>query len=845
MISADRQSFDSKANSKASYEEAWLRLAAIVESSDDAIISKTLEGIITSWNSGAERIYGYSASEVIGKPISILVPEERIDEVPKILERLKRGERVDHFETERIAKDGRRLSISLTISPIRDGSGQLMGASTIARDITEAKQAQALIQASRRQTELVLQAIPASITVQDPDGRLIFANEAAAKAFGYEAVADLLAQPVSDLLEAYDLLDESGRDFDRDQLPGRLALREGKSSSITICYRNRKTGEERWSNVRATPITNGLGQVEYAVNVFQDITESRRAEEHQRFLSDASKILSSSLDYQTTLTSVAEMAVPRIADWCGVDIVEDETLKRLAIAHVDPKKLARVQLFEELYPPDTNQPFGVPQVLRSGRSEIYPRITDAMPVNSARDEQRLSLLRELGFTSAMIVPLVGDGRILGTLSFIAAESQRHFGPSDLALAEDLGRRAAQAIDHSRLYRLAREANRLKDEFLATVSHELRTPLTAISGYAHMLRTGKLDPAEADHALQVIERSVHAQAQLINDILDVSRVITGKLQLNIQNITPALAINAAIDSIRPEAERKGVLLETEIDPATGPVMGDPNRLQQIAWNLVSNAIKFTPTGGNVKAKLERLDGYIQLQVQDTGIGIRSEFLAHVFERFRQADSSITRKYSGLGLGLAIARHLVELHGGTIEASSEGPGLGATFTVRIPQSHSSIASTASVQTASDEETVTSEQRKTKSKPELDGLKILVVDDNKETCQLLETLFLQNRAQVKTAYSSSDAIAIFEHWEPQILLCDIGMPDEDGYSVMTRIRQAEGTKSEVAAIALTGYARPEDREHALAAGFQLHIPKPIDPESLLWAVAQLTQRNSEQTT
>lgn len=819
-------------------EEANLRLAAIVESSDDAIIGKTLDGTITSWNKGAEKIYGYAASEVVGRPISILVPAERADEIPQILQQLRQGEHVDHFETQRITKEGKRLFISLTISPIRDRAGRLSGASTIARDITATKLAQAQVQESRRQMEIIFQGVAESITVLDQQGKLVFANEAAARALGYEKVSDLLAAPVASLIEDYDLLDQSGAELVRDDLPGRVALKEGRPAAMTACFRHKVTGEQRWLSIKATPILNDQGQVQLAVNVFQDITDRKRSEENQRFLAETSQVLSSSLDYQTTLASVARMVVPRIADWCTVDILEDGVINRLAVAHVDPEKVAWAQQLHDLYPPDKEEEHGIPKVLRSGRSEIYPIITDEMLVAAIKDEKHLMILREVGFSSAMIVPLVTNDKILGALSFVAAESKRHFGPADLELAENLCRRAAQAIEHSRLYRLAHEANRLKDEFLATVSHELRTPLTAISGYAHMLRTGKLNDAETSHALGVIERSVQAQSRLINDILDVSRVITGKLQLNIQKIAPVHAINAAIDSIRPAAESKDIRLETKLDPSAGPIMGDPNRLQQIAWNLVSNAIKFTPAGGRVEARLENLDGHIQLEVNDTGIGIEPDFLPHVFERFRQADSSITRRYSGLGLGLAIARHLVELHGGTIEARSPGLGLGSSFIVRIPHIPPGVFAPVTLP-AIDLEDEPSSEKDSETHPVLEGLRILVVDDNIETCQFLNALFFHCLAEVKTACSPDTAIEVLKDWSPDILLCDIGMPGEDGYSLLDRIRDLNTTGGQLPAIALTGYARPEDRQRALAAGFNLHMTKPIEPVKLMLSVARLTGR------
>ncbi len=823
------------------HQEEALRLAAIVESSDDAIIGKTLAGIITSWNKGAEKIYGYTAREVIGRPISVLVPRERADEVPRILEKLKRGQHVDHFETERITKDGRRLAISLTISPVRDRTGQLFGAATIARDITKTKLAEAELRKSRKQMEVILQGVADSITVQDREGNIIYANDAAARALGFENAAELIEAPLQTIVDKYDLFDEEGEKISSQHLPGQIALKEGQSASRTLRYVNRKTGEERWSIIKATPIRDETGRVQLSVNIFQDITERKRAEESERFLAEASQVLASSLDYQTTLSSLASMAVPKMADWCTVDIIENGNLHCLVVAHADPNKIEWARTIQATYPPSLADQVGSPNVIRTGRPEIYPEISDQMLATAARDEEHLRMLREGGFTSAMLIPLIAEGRTLGVMTFVTAESKRHYGRADFSLAQDLARRAAQALEHSRLYRIAQEANRLKDEFLATVSHELRTPLTAISGYAHMLRTGKLTDIETQHALSVIERSVRSQSQLINDILDVSRVSTGKLQLNVRKIQPAVAISPAIDSLRPAAESKGIELALMLDNSAGTIIGDPDRLQQIAWNLVSNAIKFTPSGGRVEIVLQREGGHVQFEVKDNGIGIDPAFLPNVFERFRQADSSITRNYTGLGLGLAIVRHLVEMHGGTTEAQSKGLGHGASFKVRIPIANRSERP-AGVHALPQTTTITSEPG-TNSFPFLEGIRVLIVDDNADTCRLLETLFSKCDAHVKTAHSAREALQIIAKWPPNILLCDIGMPEEDGYSLLKEIRKAS-TADEIPAIALTGYARSEDRDQALAAGFQMHLAKPIDPAALLIAVESLTGKPISRT-
>jgi PAS domain S-box-containing protein len=413
----------------------------------------------------------------------------------------------------------------------------------------------------------------------------------------------------------------------------------------------------------------------------RDLRQRNRADRARAFLSDASEAFASSLDYEATLRTIGSMTVPAMADWCVVDLlVSAGAPQRLVVAHVDP---AKVELAEQLrwrYPVDPNAATGVARVLRDGEPELYEEVSDALVERSARDPEHLRILRELGLCSAMIVPLVARGRTLGAITFVAADSGRRYTRFDLETAEELARRAAIGVENARLYREAQEVNRLKDEFLATVSHELRTPLAAILSWAHLLRTGR--PELVARAIETIERNAHAQARIVEDVLDVSRIITGKLRLRPERVRLADIVQLAVDTVRPAAEAKGVDLGTTLDATSAEIIGDPARLQQVAWNLLSNAIKFTPEGGRVEVSVEQGESNLRLRVHDTGQGIRADFLPHVFERFRQADSASTREHAGLGLGLAIVRHLVELHGGRVTAHSAGEGSGATFIVTLP-------------------------------------------------------------------------------------------------------------------------------------------------------------------
>lgn len=394
---------------------------------------------------------------------------------------------------------------------------------------------------------------------------------------------------------------------------------------------------------------------------------------------------------------------------------------------------------------------------------------------------------------------------------------------------------------------AEEVIRLKDEFLATASHELRAPLHAIMGWTKLLRAGTLSPEEADRALETVERAALAQSQIVSDLLDMSRVITGKLKLNVRPFDPLPAIKAAVDTVRPAAAAKGVSIEMNFGALAGEIAGDPDRLQQIVWNIVSNAVKFTPRGGKVSLSAGRSGpGFedIEIVVQDTGAGIKPEFLPCVFDPFRQADGSRTRKYSGLGLGLAIVRRLVELHGGSVLAESPGENQGATFTVRLPvNSKCNLAGSAVEASSQPDDSIRDQDMELERIPNLEGTKILVVDDEPDCATLTSYLLSQWGADVKTVISAADALDVFERqqdWRPDILISDIQMPGIDGYTLMRRVRELESHRGgNIPAIALTAHTRAEDRIRALAAGFQIHVAKPIEPIELLTVVESLTNR------
>jgi signal transduction histidine kinase/ActR/RegA family two-component response regulator len=443
-------------------------------------------------------------------------------------------------------------------------------------------------------------------------------------------------------------------------------------------------------------------------------------------------------------------------------------------------------------------------------------------------ESRLAKLLDLVATAAGNVTLLerpmSKATLLRSVQVAVSSRRRQYQVRDLLMQEQVLRREAE------------KANQSKDQFLATVSHELRSPLNAILGWATILTRGGLDDAMVDRAIATIERNAKAQAQLIEDLLDVSRAISGKLRLNVKPIQLIPVVKAAIDSVNPAFEAKGVQLELGFDAASVRIVGDENRLQQVFWNLLTNAMKFTPKGGHVQITVERIESQARVIVSDTGDGITPEFLPHVFEPFRQADGSITKGHGGLGLGLAIVRRLVEMHGGTISVMSGGRRQGATFTVSIPIV--SVRQTAVGAPIDSMMVATSEKAAINAElPNLTGVRVLAVDDEGDTRAMIRGVLEQFGANVLTVGSAEEALDVFPNWKPDVLLFDIGMPREDGYELIRKVRQLETKEGRnTPAIALTAYARVEDRIRASDAGYQMFIPKPVEADELVTTIANL---------
>ncbi|MBI3802635.1 MAG: PAS domain S-box protein [Nitrospirae bacterium] len=805
------------------------------------------------WSDELYRIYGLDPrSDQIRYEtfINQIAPEDRA-RTEEIITRARSDGRPFSFHHRILRPDGAVRILQARGEVIFGPDGRPAKMIGTGQDITERRAAEEELRRTEAFLNSIVENLPNMIFVKEAQAlRFVRFNKAGEALLGYPREA-LIGK------NDYDFFPKAQADFF--VAKDRQVLQDGRLLNIPEEPIQTQHLGTRILSTQKIPLYDTDGKPLYLLGISEDITERKKleaereelireqtarieaeaAQQRLTFLSEASALLASSLEYEPTLARVTQLAVPRLADWCTVDLTEEDgTIRSLAVAHIDPEKMKWAAEINRRYPLDPNAAQGVPAVLRTGRSEIYPEISDAMLAAAARDDAHLRILREVGLQSAMIVPLVVQGRPIGAMTFVS-ESGRRYGESDLALAEELARRAALAIENARLYRQAQEANRAKDEFLAVVSHELRTPLNAILGWSLLLQEEGVAPETIGHALESIARNATTQAQLIGDLLDVSRIVTGKLHMNIRPAALAPIVQEAINVVQSSAEAKGIQLIPEIADPTLSIVGDPDRLQQVVWNLLSNAIKFTPEGGSVVIRVEPIDTTVQIRVTDTGIGIPREFLPYVFDRFRQADASSTRVHGGLGLGLAIVRHLVEQHGGTVEVESPGEGRGATFTVTLP-----------IQPGRTKGGVPEpfkpalfEDRPADRSRLLEGLRVLVVEDAPDTRELIAALLKRHQAEVKAVGSVQEAIDAVTEGRPDLLISDIAMAGEDGYVLMERVRTVASEQGwKIPAIALTAYARKEDQERVLAAGFQLHLSKPVKPSQLVLAIGKLTGRIAE---
>jgi PAS domain S-box-containing protein len=868
---------------------ARARTIALLNASLDAIIGLDHTGSITEFNRVAETTFGRRRDEVLGAPMAELLLPERSREHWQGLSRYLATEESRALDTRMdltaMRADGTEFPIQLAIRRVpADGAPTFLG---YVDDLTahhQAEKARTFLAhaseafASSLEYEATLATVvrlavphvadwcsveivdehtrtPARLAVAHVDPTKVALAEQLRRRYPHDpesqqGVPHVLRTGQSELYEDIPdaLVERAARDAEHLAILRQLGLRSAMIVPITTLGRTfgaitfvATESSRRYGRHDLAMAEDLARRAAMAIENARLYRAAQAAEARNRFLAEATEALASSLDYGTTLDRVTRLAVPRLADSAALYQLErDGAIRLVALAALTDLHEALSRELDQLLPLRIEQQDRLlPRVMRTGRAEMLAELPRDMRKTWSPTTRAGDIVRQLGFHSYMVVPVVVRAQVLGGLALTTCSEGRRFDADDLALAEELARRAGLAIENAQLYQEAQEANRIKDEFLATVSHELRTPLTAILGWLHLLRNGR--PEQVRRAIDTIERNAHSQARIVEDILDVSRIVSGKLLLQLERLELGNVLHAAIDTVRATAEQKRIDLVVSIDPsalgAGGETTGDPARLQQIVWNLLSNAIKFTPNGGRVELRLERVPAGHRLSVEDNGQGIRADFLPHVFERFRQADSAPTRAYGGLGLGLAIVRHLVELHGGHVAVESPGEGRGATFTVVLP-----LPSLAPVEDAPPPRSSANGSTLVPLPRALDGLRILVVDDDADGRDFIVAVLDEHGALVTAASSASMARDELAKATPDVLISDIGMPGEDGYALIGQVR-ALGVEHGFwfPALALTAYAQASDRNRALSAGYQAHLTKPIVPDALVSAVAKLAGHTS----
>jgi PAS domain S-box-containing protein len=808
-------------------------LTAIFESTADALISTDRDLVINSWNVGAERLFGYAAADAIGQPVSIIAPPGEERGQADALRRVLGGDQLEGVDTVRRAHDGTLIRIALTLVAVRAADGAIQGVAALARKVSERQRAE---RAAVRLAAIVESSDDAIIS-KDLDGIVTSWNGGAERIFGYGA-AEMLGRSIRTIIP-------SDRQQEEDDVLARI--RSGRSVDHFETVRRRKDGSLVDISLTVSPIRNAAGVVVGASKVARDISERRQVERERARLFEAAeqqaritdtlntvgRVVSATLDRDTVVQAVTDAAAVATEAEFGAFFYSVTDATSGASYQLYALSGAPAEAFASFPHPRATAIFAPTfrgdGIIRLDDVTKDPRYGHNPPYHGMPDGH-------LPVRSYLAVPVRGRaGDVLGGLFFGHSEAGR-FTAQHERVADGIASWASVALENASLYVAAREANRLKDEFLATLSHELRTPLNAILGYARMVRGGLMTGEKHDRAVETIERNAAALTRIVEDILDVSRIISGKLRLRVQQVDVGAVVGAAIDAVLPAAEAKGVRLERVLEAPDVMVSGDPDRLQQVIWNLLSNAVKYTPRGGRVQVNLLRVNSHVEVIVSDTGAGIPAEFLPHVFERFRQADAGIRRERGGLGLGLAISKDLVELHGGTIEAASAGENHGATFRVKLPLMVVQATSPAGDPRVHPQAATAPALRV----PDLHGIRVLAVDDEEDARRLVAEVLELTGAQIETAASGQEALEMLAAGVPDVLLADIGMPRMDGFRLIREVRHhADPRIRQIPAAALTAYARSEDRTLALQSGFQLHLAKPIEPAELMAAVAALVKR------
>jgi len=772
--------------------DRWFR--DLLDSAPDAIVGVDREGRIVLVNAQTKKLFGYRRDELLNQPVELLLPERVRD-----AHRRHRAGYVSDPRTRPMGvgldlagrrKDGSEFPAEISLSPFQTDDGLII--TSIIRDVSDRKSADERFRG-------LMESAPDAMVIVDHEGRIVLVNGQLEQLFGYGR-DELLGRPVEILVP------ERYRRVHPEHRGGYFTDPRARPMGAGVeLHALRKDGSEFPAEISLSPMHTRDGVLVTAA--IRDATDRRKVEAKFRGLLEAAPdamVIVERSGRIVLVNSQTERLFGYRRDQLLGQPVEMLVPERFRARHPEH----RFAYFEEPRPRPMGSGLQLYGLRRDGSE--FPVEISLSPLETEEGILVTSAIRDVSERQA----LVREREARAEAEKLAGESARLYEAAQEARAN------------------AEAANCAKDEFLSVLSHELRTPLTPILAWTRQLIRGKVPPAGVPRALESIERNVKAQARLVEDLLDVSRIVSGKLHVDRRPIELPDVIQGAVDSIRPAADAKQLTLELLVDPGAGMVLGDPLRLQQVVSNLLSNAVKFTPAGGRIELRLASGGPHVELTVTDTGQGIAPEFMPDLFQRFRQADSSARRVHGGLGIGLAIVRTLVELHGGSVQAASRGQGQGATFTVRLPVFEGQPDLGAGQRT----------RDALAERADLHGLHVLIVEDDLDTRSLLAEVVASSGAEARTAGSAAEALDVLGRWRVDLLLSDIGMPGEDGYSLIRKVRQresAQGAKA-VPAIAITAYARAEDRQTALAAGFDMHVAKPLDPEELLATVAEVAGRS-----
>jgi len=799
--------------------EALTRLAAIVESSDDAIVTKTLKGVVTSWNLGAERIFGYTAAEMIGRHITTIIPAVRVDEEAEFLRRLAGGEHIDHYETIRRHKDGHAIDISVTLSPLRDERGAIVGISKIARNIAEQKRAVALVRAQSEMWRVTLSSIGDGVIATDAKGRITFMNAVAESLTGWNA-ADGRSQPLNTVFR---IVNEHTRLPAED--PVTRVLRDG----VTVGLANHtilvaRGGHERPIDDSAAPIHDEGGQVIGVVLVFRDGTQRRRAE--AALAAEATVLsrlneLSSRLWRMTSLRAGLEEMLGATIELLGADkgnvqILDSERGVLVIAAHRGFEQ-DFLDAFREVSAEDDA---ACGRALRAGQRIVIEDVeADALfaPLRS--------IARAAGYRAVQSTPLIGrDGALLGMLS-THWRSVHQPGEQELRALDLYIRMAADFIERCRIDETLREADRRKDEFLATLAHELRNPLAPIRNAVHILHLEGSLSSELKLARDVIDRQTRQMSRLLDDLMDVSRIVRDRIDLRKERVDLGRVLQEAVEISRPLIDGRGHAFSLVQPPEPVHVEADATRLAQVFSNLLNNAATYSEPKGRIVVAVERHGDEVVIFVRDHGMGIPKEMLSRIFDLFTQVDRSFERSHAGLGIGLTLVKRLVELHGGRITAHSDGAGTGAEFMVRLPVSSAPMMPRS--HGTGDTGIADASAR----------CRVLVVDDNSDAATSLSLMLGMMGHETRTAFDGFDGLEVAAEFRPDVIFLDIGMAKMNGYEMARRLR-AQPWGKHVVLIAVTGWGQAEDKRRSAEAGFDHHVVKPADPLALAKLLGSLAR-------